>query len=220
MALHRSSLFVGVATAVPGVLLAVSLRAAEPTPASKVPDFHVTARLAGFEQPIEIRQSGLRRRVDVATDAVVQSYISDRSRGVFVVLTAAGRRRLALVFPAIQEAVESPLPTDVTGFSAAAAPTRIGASQVAGRPCGLFHYAGANSRKGVACITPDGVVLQITPDGRASPIYEVQTLDLAPQDPRWFAIPAEYQVSALPGLGGAAKSPGSGASLDGAGAHP
>jgi hypothetical protein len=178
----------------------------------------VTARLAGFEQPIEIRVSGQKRRVDIATDAVVQSYIADRGKGVLMVLTAAGRRRVALVFPLGPDTAELLLPTELAGFDPKSPPMRIGASQAAGRPCTLHRYTGANGRKGVICVTADGIVLQLTPDGRPTPLYEVESLDLAPQDPRWFAIPPEYQISVLPGLGGAAKPQAP--ALDGGGAHP
>lgn len=131
MPYRRSSLFAGVllaAAAAAGV-------AARADPPPRTPEFHATARLAGFEQPIEIRQSGLKRRVDVATDAVVQSYIADRGKGMLMVLTAAGRRRLALVFPLGAEAADTPLPTEISDLPNPAGLTRIGASQAAGRPC-------------------------------------------------------------------------------------
>jgi hypothetical protein len=209
MPLCRSSLFAG-------LVLVAATGAARADPPARTPDFHMTARLAGFEQPIEIRVSGQKRRVDIATDAVVQSYIADRSKGVLMVLTAAGRRRIALVFPLGPDAAETPLPTELAGFDPKSAPTRIGASQAGGRPCTLYRYTGAGGRRGVVCATNDGIVLQLTPDGRPSPLFEAESLDLAPQDPRWFAIPPEYQISALPGLGGAAK----GAALDAGGSHP
>jgi hypothetical protein len=199
MLLRRSSLFTAIATI--GLLLAPAGRA-EP---SRAPDFHATARLAGFEHPIEIRQSGLKRRVDIATDAVVQSYIADRSKGVLIALTAAGRRRLALVFPLGSDGLETPLPIDLMSISAQQGLTKVGASHAAGRPCGLYRYTGAQGRKGVICATPEGVVLQLTPDGRPTPLFEVEQIDYAPQDPKWFLPPPEYQVAVLPGIGGAAK---------------
>jgi hypothetical protein len=199
MPVRRSSPFAGLALA----LVLTSVGRAQPP---RAPDFHATARLAGFEHPIEIRQSGGRRRVDIATGALVQSWITDRSKGVLIALTAAGPRRLALVFPLGPETAETPLPIDLRGFSAAQGLTKIGASQAAGRPCGLYRYTAAGQgRGGVVCLTGDGVVLQLTPDGRPTPLFEVETLDYAPQDPHWFLPPAEYQVAVLPGLGGAAK---------------
>ena len=212
MPFRRSSLFTGIA-------LAAAVTSAGRADPPRTPDFHATAHLAGFEHPIEIRQSGARRRVDIATDAVVQSYIADRSKGVLIALTAAGRRRLALVFPLGAEGVETPLPTDLASLGAQQGLTRIGASQVAGRPCALFHYTGVQGKKGVVCATADGVVLQLTPDGRSTPLFEVDTLDYAPQDPRWFLPPPEYQVAVLPGIGGAAK-PQLPATLDGAAGRP
>lgn len=226
MPVRRSSLFAGVLLA---AAASVAARADPPSP--HTPDFHAVARLAGFEQPIEIRVSGLKRRVDVATDAVVQSYIADRSKGMLMVLTAAGRRRLALVFPLGADAADTPLPVALSDFPAQAGLTQIGASQAAGRPCALYRYTGAGGKRGVVCATDDGVVLQLTPDGRPTPLFEVETLDYAPQNPRWFTTPPEYQVAVLPGIGGAARlqpppapgpgpGPGPAPALDGSGAHP
>ena len=222
MPLRRSSLFAGVLLAALAALAGAPALADPPAP---TPDFHAVARLAGFEQPIEIRESGPKRRVDVATDAVVQSYIADRSRGMLLVLTAAGRRRLALVFPLGSDPVETPLPATLSDFPAGADLTRIGASDAAGRPCALYRYTGAGGKLGTVCATDDGVVLRLTPDGRPTPLYEVQTLDYGPQDPRWFLPPAEYQIAVLPGIGGIvrpqpAPAPAPAGPLDGGAAHP
>ena len=215
MPVRRSNLFAGV------LLAAVASAAARADPPSRTPDFHAVARLAGFEQPIEIRQSGLKRRVDVATDAVVQSYIADRGKGMLLVLTAAGRRRLALVFPLGADAADTPLPTELSDFPNQAGLTQIGASQAAGRPCALYRYVGANGKRGVVCATADGIVLQLTPDGRPTPLFEVETLDYAPQNPGWFLPPPEYQIAVLPGIGGIAKlQPAPAPPLDGGGPHP
>lgn len=204
MPFRRSRLFRAIAPIVAGVALTwAGLGGTGRAETPRTPDFHATARLAGFEHPIEIRQSGGRRRVDLATDAVVQSYIADSKKGVLIALTAAGRRRLALVFPLAQADVATPLPTELAELDTDEDMTRIGGSQVAGRPCTLYRYTGAQGRKGVVCATADGIVLQLTPDGRSGPLFEVETLDLAPQDPRWFTPPPEYQVAVLPGLGGA-----------------
>ena len=214
MPFRRSSLFAGL------VLAAAASVAARADPSPRAPDFHAVARLAGFEQPIEIRQSGLKRRVDVATDAVVQSYIADRSKGMLMVLTAAGRRRLALVFPLGADAADMPLPVALSDFPVQAGLAQIGASQAAGRPCSLYRYTGASGKRGVVCATEDGVVLRLTPDGRPTPLFEVQTLDYAPQDPRWFLPPPDYQLGVLPGIGGVARPQPGPAPLDGGGAHP
>lgn len=219
MSLRRSSPFAGL------LLAAVAGAAARADPPPRTPDFHAIARLAGFEQPIEIRESGLKRRVDVATDAVVESYIADRSRGMLMVLTAAGRRRLALVFPLGADPAQTPLPATLADFPAQADLTRIGASEAAGRPCALYRYTGAGGRRGVVCAGDEGVVLQLTPDGRPTPLFQVQTLEFAPQDARWFLPPPDYQIAVLPGIGGAARPPQAPAQaqpqpLDGAAPRP
>jgi hypothetical protein len=166
------------------------------------PDFHATVALAGFEQPVEIRQSGLRRRVEVATGAVVQSFISDRTRGALIVMTAAGRRRLAFFFPLPREETNPPLPLDFDQLQSATRLTRMGGSSVAGRGCTLWRYAGYLGRSGVACASPDGVVLQFTPDGRKTPLFQVLTFTPGRQEASWFVPPPDYQTSVLPGTGG------------------
>jgi len=170
------------------------------------PEFHARVFQAGFEQPLEVRQAGLKRRVDVATGGIVQSFISDRTRGALVVMTAAGRRRVAFLFPLSSQEVNAPVPTELSAFAGARL-TRMGGSRVAGRACTLHRYAGYLGRSGVVCVSADGLVLQQTPDGRRSPIYQVLSITYARQEPRWFTPPPDYQVSALPGTGGIAMRP-------------
>ena len=135
--------------------------------------------------------SGQKRRVDIATDAVVQSYIADRSQGRADGADRGGAAAASRwCFRWGSEAVETPLPTELEGFDPKSAPMRIGASQAAGGPARSIAMWARGGRKGVVCATGDGIVLQLTPDGRPTPLFEVESLDWAPQDPRWFAIAA------------------------------
>lgn len=170
-------------------------------------EFYATIAVAGFEQPVEVRQSGLKRRLDVATGAVVQSFITDRTRGITIVMSAAGRRRLALVFPAVQDEASPPLPLEFGQVQANARLTRMGGSTVAGRGCALWRYAGYQGRSGTLCAGQDGLVLQFTPDGRKTPLFQVLSVSGAHQDSQWFAPPPDYQISVLPGVGGATPRP-------------
>ncbi len=77
------------------------------------PDYHARVWVAGFDQPVEVRQSGLRRRVEVAQGSLVQTYIVDRVRGSLTVMTAGGPDRVAFVFPMPREEHLSPLPLDL-----------------------------------------------------------------------------------------------------------
>ena len=113
------------------------------------PDYHARVWVAGFEQPIEVRQSGLRRRVEVAQGALVQTYIVDRVRGALTVMTAGGADRVAFVFPLPREEQLSPLPLDLLVIERGAARmTRIGASNIAGRSCQRYRYSGYLGRAG------------------------------------------------------------------------
>jgi hypothetical protein len=170
------------------------------------PDFHARVFLAGFGNQLEVRQSGLRRRVDLASGGLVQSFISDRTRGALVVMTAAGRQRVAFLFPLSQAEVNPPVPLDVSAFGSTRM-TRMGASRVAGRPCNLMRYSGYGGRSGVICASQDGLVLQMTPDGRRQPLFQVMSITYARQENRWFVPPPDYQLSALPGTGGIAARP-------------
>lgn len=165
------------------------------------PDFYMTVAVAGFERPMEVRQSGLKRRTDVATGAVVQTFISDRARGVLTVMTAAGRRRLAMLFPIVQTEASAPLPLDLSMFGQARL-SRLGSANVAGRPCAVWRYADHLGTSGTACATAEGVVLQLKPDGRRTPLFQATSVTFARQDPKWFVVPPDYQVAVLPGVGG------------------
>jgi hypothetical protein len=167
------------------------------------PEFQARVFLAGFPNQLEVRQSGLRRRVDVATGGIVQTFISDRTRGALVVMTAAGRQRVAFLFPLSQGEVNPPVPLDVSAFGSSRM-TRMGASRVAGRPCVLMRYTAYAGRSGVICTSADGLVLQMTPDGRTQPLFQVMSITFAKQENRWFIPPPDYQLSALPGTGGIA----------------
>lgn len=170
------------------------------------PEFHARVFLAGFATQLEVRQAGLKRRVDVATGGIVQSFISDRTRGALVVMTAAGRQRVAFLFPLAPSEANAPVPLDVSAFTGARL-TRMGASRVGGRPCTLQRYVGYQGRSGVICTSAEGLVMQMTPDGRRSPLFQVMSITFAKQDQRWFNPPPDYQLSALPGTGGIAFRP-------------
>lgn len=171
------------------------------------PDFYAVIGVAGFERPVEVRQSGAKRREDVATGGVVQTFLTDRTRGALVVMTAAGQRRVAFFFPLSPGQASPPLPLDLVDLQATAKLNRIGAANVAGRPCNLWRYNGYLNRSGIVCATSDGIVLQLTPDGRHSPLFSVVSITFARQDPRWFTIPPDYQVASLPGEGGLVAAP-------------
>lgn len=203
MSLRPSSLI----RAVTAALLLALFAAPTVAQAPRVPpEFHARIFLAGFERPIEVRQAGLKRRIDVASGGLVQSYISDRTRGALVVMTAAGRKRVAFLFPLAAAEVNAPVPLDVAQFAAARL-TRMGSSTIAGRPCQLQRYTGYLGRSGVICVSQDGLVLQMTPDGRQSPLFQVMSITFAKQEQRWFSPPPDYQLSALPGVGGIAVRP-------------
>lgn len=203
MSKRPSSLIVALA-ATAGLMLAAWPGEAQ-TPRMP-PEFHARVFLAGFPNQLEVRQAGLRRRVDVASGGIVQSFISDRTRGALVVMTAAGRQRVAFLFPLAAAEVNAPIPLDVSAFGAARM-TRMGASRVAGRPCTLQRYTGYLGRSGVICASSEGLVLQMTPDGRRSPLFQVMSITFTRQDNRWFTPPTDYQLSALPGTGGIAVRP-------------
>jgi hypothetical protein len=171
------------------------------------PDFYAVIGVAGFERPVEVRQSGAKRREDVATGGVVQTFLTDRARGALVVMTAAGQRRVAFFFPLSPGQASPPLPLDLADLQATAKLNRVGAANVAGRPCNLWRYNGYLNRSGMVCATNDGIVLQLTPDGRKSPLFSVISITFARQDPRWFTIPPDFQIASLPGEGGVAVAP-------------
>src|SRR5690606_21297691 len=118
------------------------------------PQFHARIWVAGFDQPLEVRQSGLRRRGGVAAGGVVQSFITDRVQGAPTVMTAAGGGRRGVVFPLRSEERNSPLPLDrLVVERGAVRRTRVGSSSSAGRACERYRYSGYLGRAGSLCAT-------------------------------------------------------------------
>ena len=172
------------------------------------PDYHVRVWVAGFDAPVEIRQSGLRRRIEVAQGGLVQTYITDRVRGSLTVMTAGGQARVAFVFPLPRDEQMSALPMELAVMeSGAARLTRIGSSNIAGRSCQRYRYSGYLGRAGSVCATREGMVLELHPDGRRRPLYQVISLTPARQAPTWFAPTPDYQLAVLPGVGGTVGAP-------------
>lgn len=176
------------------------------------PQFHARVWVAGFDQPLEVRQSGPRRRVDVAEGGVVQSFITDRVQGALTVMTAAGGERMAVVFPLPSEERNSPLPLDrLVVERDAVRLTRVGSSNIAGRACERYRYSGYLGRAGSLCATAQGVVLELHPDGRRRPLFQVLELTPGRQAPGWFVPSPDYRLAVLPGVGGTVAVPPPGA---------
>lgn len=172
------------------------------------PDFHARIWVAGFENPLEVRQSGLKRRIDIAEGGLVQTYITDRGHGSLTVMTAGGGERLAVVFPLPTEEVNSPLPLDRLVIERGAARlTRIGSSNIAGRSCQRYRYSEYLGRSGAICATRDGVVLELHPDGRRRPLFQVLSITPGRQEQGWFLPSPDYQIAVLPGVGGTVGRP-------------
>jgi hypothetical protein len=111
---------------------------------------------------------------------------------------------VAFFFPLAPAQATPPLPLDLAEIQAAGKLTRVGGSNVAGRPCNLWRYNGYLNRAGMVCADNQGTILQLTPDGRRTPLFAITSLTYARQDPRWFTIPPDYQIASLPGEGGLA----------------
>ena len=104
-------------------------------------DLYARVRVAGFATPVEVRQSGLKTRVDLTAGGVLQSYIADREKGVLVSLTATGQNRIALVFPLDRTDGVTPLPLDLAVLVRQATLKVVGASMIGGRSCRLIEFS-------------------------------------------------------------------------------
>ncbi len=184
------------------LMLGVSLTAASPAPTAPVPDFAAYARLAGFSNLVEIRSSGKKRRVEIATDALVQIFIEDREKGVLTMLTGSFGRRLAYQFPLPDNGPPVPMPIDSRQMAAASRLQKIGADNVSNIPCALYRYSGYLGGAGEVCVSREGVVVRLRPDGRKDPVYQIERLVFRKQDPNYFIAPVDYTRAALPGMGG------------------
>ncbi len=178
----------------------------QPTPQKKpeivVKDFAAFVRLAGFSNLLEIRQSGQKRRIEIATDALVQTFVEDRENGALMVLMGSFGRRLAYVFPMPTAQGVVPLPLDHHQLMAAERLRRLGADNVAGVPCDLYRYQNYQGTSGEACVAKEGVVLRLRPDGRKDPVMQIERIVFMPQEDSYFQLPPTYSRVALPGIGG------------------
>lgn len=166
--------------------------------------FYARIRMAGVEAPVEYRSTGPRARTDIMVGGIMQTYISDREKGVLIHLSAAGNRRTALLFPLDRGEALLPLPLTLEHLQARATLKPIGSSLIAGQSCRLLEFSAYLNQSGVACVNADGVILQMTQKGRNAPLYQVVAYTKGAQDAKWFVIPPDYQTLALPGMGGAA----------------
>jgi len=166
-------------------------------------DLYARVKVAGFATPVDIRQSGMKTRVDLTAGGLPQSYIADREKGVLINLTATGQNRLALVFPLDRAEGIVPLPLYLSVLARQATLKVVGASMVRGNPCRLIEFSGYLNQSGMVCASSDNIILQMTQKGRRDALFEVLDLSMSRQDPKWFRTPPDYQVAVVPGIGGA-----------------
>lgn len=169
-------------------------------------DLYAHIQVAGFATPVELRQSGAKMRMDVTTGGILQTFITDRDKGILITMTATGQNRVALVFPLDRADGIVPLPVDFSILAKSAAVKAVGASMVAGRSCRLMEFSNYLGQAGMVCVSADNVILQMTKQGKKEPLFQVTDIVVAKQDPQWFRTPPDYQVAVLPAIGGASAS--------------
>lgn len=169
-------------------------------------DMYAHIRVAGFTAPVELRQSGLKMRLDLTSGGALQTYITDREKGVLIALTATGQSRLALVFPLDRADAIIPLPLDLSIMARTAKFKPMGAALVGGRSCKVMAFSDYLGQSGVICVSAENIILQMTKQGRREPLFEVTDIIVAHQDPKWFRAPPDFQVAVVPGIGGASAS--------------
>ena len=171
-------------------------------------DLYARVKVAGFATPMDIRQSGMKTRVDLTAGGGPQSYIADREKGVLISLTGSAQNRLALVFPLDRAEGIVPLPLDLSVLARQSTLKVVGASIVGGRPCRLMEFSGYLNQSGMVCASSDNIILQMTQKGRHEALFEVVELSVGGQDAKWFRAPPDYQVAVVPGIGGASGDTG------------
>ena len=169
-------------------------------------DLYAKVKVAGFSTPVELRQSGLKTRVDLTAGGALQSYIADREKGVLITMTAAGQNRTALVFPIERAEGIIPLPLDLAVLVRQATLRVVGASMVGGRACRLIEFSNYLNQSGLICASAENVILKMTKKGQRDPLFEVLELTMARQDAKWFRAPSDYQIAVVPAIGGASAS--------------
>jgi hypothetical protein len=166
-------------------------------------DLYARVKVAGLTKPVDLHQSGAKMRLDMTNGGIVQTYITDRDKGILISMTASAQNRLALVFPLDRAEGVVPLPLDLGILARTADLKVVGASLVAGRPCRLIEFANYLNQSGLLCASADNIILSMTRRGSRDPLFVVQDITTGPQDPKWFRTPPDYQIAVIPGIGGA-----------------
>ncbi|MGR7994712.1 hypothetical protein [Xanthobacter sp. ZOL 2024] len=158
-------------------------------------DFSLKAKLlhGGL---VDLSHSGGRMRVEVTRPNVP---------GTMIGIIDLKASRMVMMTPNLPKmALEVDLPPEYVVGAMTGTGTKVGQAQVAGMSCDLWQVNGPAQRKvrapTVACITADGIALRTETEikGEKRALYEVQSVDLAPQDPTRFQLPPGLQVIKVP----------------------
>ena len=165
--------------------------------------FYAKIRLSGLKYPLEVRQTGPLRRIDLAEGGLVQTYILDQEKGTLLVLSLVGKDRLAFIVPARTGGGAAALPLKTSELAPGTLVQAQGSRVVAGQTCMLKRFSGHLGRSGQICTRRDVIIL-FQLDGAKTPIFVIEQISFAPQAPKWFRVPPDYRLSVLPGLSGLA----------------
>ncbi len=184
---------------------AIPAAAQDRPPINPTRDVAVTYRIEGGGQAGEMRLAWLNSAQSLRTDmpgGAAWSLTDMRTGRILMVLEA---QRAVMEIPRDAAAGAGPVqPSPTARF------TRAGTETILGQRCTVWRMEDGGNR-GEACVTADGVMLRSrgASAGGPSGAMTAVAVDLAPQDPARFRVPADYRTMQLPpGLPGGPPPPG------------
>lgn len=169
---------------------------AEPLPIPSS-DYSTKGTMAGG-MAVAYRHSNGKMRVEMKSPEMPQAMV-----GYFDIKTRMGV--MVMSMPGMPPmAIETGLDGEGGAGVAGGNGQRVGSDRIAGEACDLWRFdaktAEEKAMDGVACITPDGIVLRMvgTVQGKRQTIFEVTELSRAPQDMKQLTPPANLKPMQVP----------------------
>lgn len=147
--------------------------------------------------PVVMTRDGAKLRMDMTVEDHAQTMIVNPETHESLMLINMRGNQMAMRIP---EAQVTDITADWRNEQTRANVRRTGDCAVAGEHGGVWTHADKDSHTSTACVTDDGIPLQITRDGAT--MLETSKVERGPQAAALFAAPPGVRVMNASGLGG------------------
>ncbi|MBL8544868.1 MAG: hypothetical protein JNL81_00295 [Hyphomonadaceae bacterium] len=167
------------------------------------PDLHTASYRAeatlsnqeGESIPVVMVRDGQKIRMEMTTQGVGSTFITNGETGETFLLTNQGGRQMAIRASGMNEVD----PADAWQGELAQTATRTGSCSVAGENGAEWTKTTAEDGTDSVCVTEDGIILRATDDGRV--VWETTSVQRGPQSAELFALPAGVEATDLGNMG-------------------